>query len=399
MDASIDRAFTGDLVVDSGGEHQRRRRPATGRRGSGSCPRWPRRPACGVAPAQVDGTSVLLGAVDPATAFGLLDLSREQGTPEALMAPRRHRRLRQDGAGRRGCSVGIHGARAVQGHRPAAADGRDDLRRGARGQRAVGTYFVGTPTYDGQRRQRRRLEGPRQEGPGRPRSPQARAAVERGRSPPTRAPRCMDKAAVQPSPSTQPLNQMLALVYALLGLAIVIALLGIGNTLALSIVGADPRDRAAAGGRHDPQPAARHDPLGVGDHRAPGHAARAAARAVPRLGAGDRRWPTRGSTSSPSPGRRSRSSSCSPAWPAWSPPCCPAGAPPSSTSCVPCTRSSARRRTRGGPPTCGGPPRAVLIAQLMMPRRKPVATASARSFAPSLRNSRRAWVLMVSSDR
>ena len=37
--------------------------------------------------------------------------------------------------------------------------------------------------------------------------------------------------------------------------------------------------------------------------------------------------------------------------------------------------------------------------QLMMPRRKPVATASARSFAPSLRNSRRAWVLMVSSDR
>src|SRR3954468_23765574 len=37
--------------------------------------------------------------------------------------------------------------------------------------------------------------------------------------------------------------------------------------------------------------------------------------------------------------------------------------------------------------------------QVIMPRRKPVATASARSFAPSLRKSRRAWVLMVSSDR
>ena len=36
---------------------------------------------------------------------------------------------------------------------------------------------------------------------------------------------------------------------------------------------------------------------------------------------------------------------------------------------------------------------------VIMPRRKPVATASARSLAPSLRNSRRAWVLMVSSDR
>ena len=33
-----------------------------------------------------------------------------------------------------------------------------------------------------------------------------------------------------------PLNQMMALVYALLGLAIIIALLGIGNTLALSTV-------------------------------------------------------------------------------------------------------------------------------------------------------------------
>jgi hypothetical protein len=33
------------------------------------------------------------------------------------------------------------------------------------------------------------------------------------------------------------------------------------------------------------------------------------------------------------------------------------------------------------------------------PRRKPCATACARSRTPSLRNSRRAWVLTVSSDR
>jgi putative ABC transport system permease protein len=45
----------------------------------------------------------------------------------------------------------------------------------------------------------------------------------------------MDKAEFAESVSA-PLDQMLALVYALLGLAILIALLGIGNTLALSIV-------------------------------------------------------------------------------------------------------------------------------------------------------------------
>ena len=37
--------------------------------------------------------------------------------------------------------------------------------------------------------------------------------------------------------------------------------------------------------------------------------------------------------------------------------------------------------------------------QVTRPRRKPRATACARSLTPSLRNSRRAWVLMVSSDR
>jgi hypothetical protein len=42
---------------------------------------------------------------------------------------------------------------------------------------------------------------------------------------------------------------------------------------------------------------------------------------------------------------------------------------------------------------------AISSGQTIIPRRKPVATASARSLAPSLRNSRRAWVLMVSSDR
>ena len=52
-----------------------------------------------------------------------------------------------------------------------------------------------------------------------------------------------------------------------------------------------------------------------------------------------------------------------------------------------------------GPPRSGRVTGAMSQVSSSMPRRKPVATASARSLAPSLRNSRRAWVLMVSSDR
>ena len=42
------------------------------------------------------------------------------------------------------------------------------------------------------------------------------------------------------------------------------------------------------------------------------------------------------------------------------------------------------------------PPR---VGQRTRPQRNPMATACARSAAPTLRKSRRAWVLTVSSDR
>ena len=77
------------------------------------------------------------------------------------------------------------------------------------------------------------------------------------------------------------------------------------------------------------------------------------------------------------------------------------GRPPSGTArcAVPSPKAPHARPSQGlSPRGCVllHPRRA---AHRTSPQRKPIATACARSAAPSLRNSRRAWVLMVSSDR
>ena len=66
----------------------------------------------------------------------------QQGSPAALGAGH-HRRLRGRGAASKGLTRRRHGPGGVQGHRPAAAHGRDDLRRGLEANGPVGTYFLG----------------------------------------------------------------------------------------------------------------------------------------------------------------------------------------------------------------------------------------------------------------
>ena len=102
VDEGIDRAFTADLVVDSGASANGGLDPSLAAR-LGELPEVQAVTGLRVTPAQLDGSPVLLGAVDPTTAFGLLDLQPQQGSPEALDDAWHHRRLRPDGAGEGAC--------------------------------------------------------------------------------------------------------------------------------------------------------------------------------------------------------------------------------------------------------------------------------------------------------
>ena len=296
---------------------QRARRAARGRHATGLRQGF----------ASVDGNVTSVTGVDTATAFDVIDDRADRGLagrPE----PERRSAVSEDTATAKHLRRRRRGARGVQGHRPAAAAGRDDLRRGPAWSAPT---CSGMPAYDANfstHFDSRSSSSRRRTSRRRP----ALAAVTRAATPYAGV-TVLDRAGFK-AEQTQPLNQMLALVYALLGLAILIALLGIAQHAGPVDLRADPGDRAAAGGRHDPAPAAVGDPLGVGDHRPAGHRARPADRPVLRLGAGAGAGGRGARRCSASRSAAWPSSSCSPPWPAWSPPSGRAAGPPSSTCCA-----------------------------------------------------------------
>jgi putative ABC transport system permease protein len=185
-----------------------------------------------VTPVSLDGDSVLLGALDPATAFDLLDLRPQQGAPEALMTPGTI--AVHDGTAReKGLSIGstvpvVFKDSGRQELTVAMVYGEELEANGP-----VGTYFIGTPTYEADVASNVDWKVLVKKAPDATLA-QTRAAVDDVVAPYPGA-RALDKTEFAESVYA-PLDPLLALVYALLGLAIVIALLGIGNTLALSIV-------------------------------------------------------------------------------------------------------------------------------------------------------------------
>jgi putative ABC transport system permease protein len=231
VDASIDQAFTADLVVDSGAGVNGGVDPSLATR-LGELPEVDAVTGLRVTPVALDGDPVLLGAVDPGSAFGLLDLKPQQGTPEDLAAPDAIA-VFADTAREKGLSLGSTVPVVFKDTGPQELTVAMIYGEELEANGPVGTYVIGTAAYaanvandvDWKIIVKKASAVTLAE---------ARAAVDDVVAGYPGAV-VMDKTEFAES-IYAPLDPLMALVYALLGLAIVIALLGIGNTLALSIV-------------------------------------------------------------------------------------------------------------------------------------------------------------------
>jgi putative ABC transport system permease protein len=236
INASIDRSFTGDFVINSG----------AGTSGGGVDPALARQlntlPQVAAATGERLGSMLILGqpsliaAVDPRTAGQIFNVSPVQGSISALGA---------DG-------IAVHKDIATQHHltlgSPVSVVFRDTGPRMLRVALIYGdnqaapsanpgsktSYFLGTPAYDAN------FAAPHydtqvfvKKAPG-VTTAAALAAVKKLTAQYAIGATVQDQAAYK-AEQTKPINQLLALIYVLLALAIVIALLGIANTLALSI--------------------------------------------------------------------------------------------------------------------------------------------------------------------
>ncbi|RBY90972.1 ABC transporter permease [Blastococcus sp. TF02A-30] len=231
VDDEIERAFTADLVVDSGAG-------LTGGVDPSLAARLDALPEVGavtglrVTPAELDGDPVLLGAVDPATAFDLLDLQPQDGSPEALGAPDAIAVL-DDTAREEGLQIGSTVPVVFRDTGPQELTVAMIYGEELEANGPVGTYVIGTATYAANVADDVDWKVVVAKAPDVTLA-EARAAVDDVVAGYPGA-EVMDRAEFAES-IYAPLDPLMSLVYALLGLAIVIALLGIGNTLALSVV-------------------------------------------------------------------------------------------------------------------------------------------------------------------
>jgi putative ABC transport system permease protein len=225
INATIDRAFTGDYIVDSGGGAMGGVDPGM----AATLNRLPQVDAAfglKVGVAKIQGSVKQLVGVDPATAFRLFDVKPLQGSQRDLgrdaiavykdVAKSKHLRI--------GDTVDVVFKETGPQHlRVALIYGEN---------RPAGDYFLGVDAYDANFGNHYDFQVFAKKAPG-VTAAAGLAAVKRvaGAYPGTSV---MDQTGYKRE-QAKPINQMLSLVYALLALAVIIALLGIGNTLVLSI--------------------------------------------------------------------------------------------------------------------------------------------------------------------
>jgi putative ABC transport system permease protein len=227
VNSTIDRAFAGDIVIDSGAGLMGGVDPALARQ-LNKLPQVSTATGVGIGVAKIFGKGEQVSAVDPAAAAKIFDVSPLQGSIARLgrtgiavykdVASAHHLKL--------GSVVPVLFKDTGLQHLRVALIYGDAMAAPAP------SYFIGTPAFDANFTVRYDSTVFVKKAPGV--STAAALAAVRAVAAKYSGTTVMDQAAFKAN-KAKPVQQLLALVYALLALAIVIALLGIGNTLALSI--------------------------------------------------------------------------------------------------------------------------------------------------------------------
>jgi putative ABC transport system permease protein len=235
LGAAIDRAFTGDFIIDSGGGQIGGVDPGLVGRVA-ALPEVESATAVRQGMASVDSKVELMSGLDPATGFDLIDVGPLEGSPKDL-GPGTVA-IYKDVASDKGLHIGDTVSMRFkdtgdQQLRVAMIYGEDQPVLVGQPEQHLGHYLLDMDTYEANFANRldqvifvKAADSVS--------APSTRAAIEQVTEayPGTKVLDQRDAKREQ----AKSVNQVLGLVYALLALAILIALLGIGNTLALSIL-------------------------------------------------------------------------------------------------------------------------------------------------------------------
>ena len=222
---AIDKGFTGDIVLDSGGGLMGGVDPGLAQRVA-ALPQVAAASGIRQGLAQVDGTAVIVQAGDPNTIFNIMKINPQEGSTADLGANAIgvYKNVANDKHWTIGSAVPVNFAKT--GHQTF----RVAVIYGENAQ--AGNYFMGTDAYNANFPNNLDSKVFVKTRPGVSQATALAAAKQAAQAYP--GVKVLDRAQYK-ADQTKIFNQLLALVYVLLGLAIIIALMGIGNTLALSI--------------------------------------------------------------------------------------------------------------------------------------------------------------------
>ncbi|MDQ1375885.1 MAG: putative transport system permease protein [Acidimicrobiaceae bacterium] len=225
INSVVDSSFTGDFIINSGAGLAGGVDPGLARR-LNQLPQVASASGLRLGSAQVDGSVVQLGGVDPRLAFDIIDVKPLQGSRSDL--GRDAIAVYSNVAADKHLKIGdripvVFKDTGPQSLRVALIYGSNQL---------AGNYFLGMSAYQANFTNQYDSYVFVKKAPG----ASAAAAVAAVKRVAVDYPGAtvLDQTQFK-TQTAQPINQLLGLVYALLALAVIIALLGIGNTLALSI--------------------------------------------------------------------------------------------------------------------------------------------------------------------